>query len=91
MGSEVGKLTKVKTISLHRAARRGLEAMGMQDGRIPKKIWKDYCIRATDVGTRMTLDNLNWRLEGMGLIRMDDEADEVIVLASDYSDIITDE
>lgn len=93
MGFETGNLTKSKTIGLHRAARRGLEAMGITDGRIPRGIWEDYCARAGNVGSRTQAKNLNWRLKAMGLIRVGEEEDDgdVVVLASDYSDIILDE
>lgn len=91
MGFEAGSLTKTKTISLHRAARRALEAMGLEEGRIERDVWDDYCARAGNVGSRTQAKNLNWRLKAMGLIQIPEEGGDVVVLPSDYSDILTEE
>ena len=92
MGFEAGNLTKTKTISLHRAARRGLETLGRHDGRISREVWEQYCARAGNVGSRTQAKNLNWRLKSLGLISIgDEEGSEVTIHPSDYSDIITDD
>jgi hypothetical protein len=75
---------------LHRAAVRGLEEAGRTDFHLSCRDWESYCNRASNVGSRTQQHNLDFRLETLGLIQVEEDG-SVIVLKSDYSDILLDE
>lgn len=89
MGFGSESLTKQRSISLHRAVRRALELEGYHDGRMTREEWRDYCARAGNVGSVGSQKNLNYRLQALGLLQVED--DGVIVLESDYSNMILDD
>jgi len=90
MGFETGSLTKSKTVSLHRAACRALRANGRMDDLLDRDLWEEYLARVANVGSRTQAHNLNWRLQKLGLLQIE-EGRGVRVLESDYSSIILDE